>query len=361
MRPFFLNAFIDLEAIGRNFKAMQQVVGENVECAAVVKANAYGLGDSTVSEKLYDIGCRNFWVAYSMEAERIRKVLPLDAKIYFLHGFQEFDINLFKNQGIIPVINSIDEFSIIKKKGINFVLHVDTGLSRIGLSEHDLDCILCDLKTEKIDYVISHFACSDEKFNKLNDIQKEKFDRILHKIRSIVDVKSSVSASCSTLLDRKYHYDAVRIGAFLYGIKSGKCPIPENVFSLKAKVLQTYEIEPGTSVGYGATFIAKRKTKISVVSIGYADGLKRSLANKGCVLFYDDSDRHYKAPIIGNISMDLTACDVTAVPENLTIHHADATILSKDYSINDMAIDASTIPYEILTSFSHSQHTGQYE
>ena len=142
----------------------------------------------------------------------------------------------------------------------------------------------------------------------------------------------------------------VRIGAFLYGIQATPNIKLKNVFSLKTSVLQRYKLPPDSFIGYGATFKTTRETTLAVISIGYADGIKCSLSNKGIIEFYDKLGKVYRAPILGRISMDLIACDVTDTPEELTRISASAIVIDENYSINEMAIDAGTIPYEILTS-----------
>ena len=343
-------ATIDLKAIKENYLTMKKLVGDNVMASSVVKNDSYGLGAQRVSQSLYEAGCRNFWTAYLKEAIDIRRVLPFDANIYFLQGFSRHDIELMNTYRITPVINSINDFNEIKGNGVGFVIHVDTGLSRLGFRPDDVDKILPFLKDEKIEYIISHLACSDEKDHHLNIKQKEAFDAVLKKIRAVKYVKAGISATAGAILGKDFCYDMVRIGAFLYGIQTDNIFKPKNVFSLKTSVLQKYELESGISVGYGATYITSKKTKIAVVSIGYADGIKRSLSNKGSILFYDNAGKFYKAPICGKISMDLIACDVSDIPDHATEIMSDSIILDENYSINEMAIDAMTIPYEVLTS-----------
>ena len=346
-------ARIDLGAIKANYLAMRELIGQGTIAAAVVKNDAYGLGAQRVAESLYEVGCRDFWVAYLKEAIDIRRVLPLDCNIYFLQGFHQSYINLIKTYKIIPVINSIDEFNNAKRNNIPMVLHFDTGLSRLGLRPEDVQSILENIKHEHVCYVISHLSSADDKESTISNQQKIRFDAILSEIKSVVpNVKAGVSASAGALLGREFNYDMVRIGAFLYGIEISADSIikPKNVFSLKTTILQKYEIEKGTAVGYGATYTATKKMTVAILSIGYADGIKRSLSNTGTVLFYDSEKNPYRADIIGRISMDLLACDVTDIPEHITQVNLEAYILDENYSINDMAKDAGTIPYEILTS-----------
>ena len=349
MFDIFPEAFIDTAAIQKNFLQIAKTLPKKTVCSAVVKNDAYGLGAQIVSQKLYEVGCREFWVAYLKEAIDIRRVLPFDAKIYFLQGFHPSDIELLRIYKIIPVVNSVLDFEGIRGQDIPFVIHVDTGLSRLGVRENDLHYILENIGNENIVYVISHLACSDDGSSLLNFKQNEKFEKVINAFRAVASIKAGISASGGALLGQDYVYDMVRIGGFLYGINVNQKLVPNNVFSLYTKVLQKYEVAEGTFVGYGANHKTSRNTKIAIISIGYADGIKRSLSNKGQVLFYDE-ERFFKAPIIGNISMDLIACDVTDVPEKITNVYSKAAVIDKNYSINEMALDAGTIAYEILTS-----------
>lgn len=348
-------AIINIAAVKDNYLKILNFIEGKAICAAVVKNDAYGLGAQKISVSLYETGCRDFFVAYMSEAINIRRVLPLDANIYFLQGFDGSYIEYIKSYSIIPVINSVSEFNNAKGNNIPMVLHVDTGLSRLGIREDDIDIIINDIKSEDVRYVISHLACSDEIENPFNKIQKENFDRILSKIRTYKkDIKAGISASAGTLIGDDYLYDIVRIGAFLYGINpisssSKSSIVPKNVLSLNSRILQKYELDEDVSIGYGATYKTDRKTKIAVISIGYADGIKRSLSNRGYVIFYDGKIQ-YKAKILGNISMDLLVCDITDIPDSITNVHDTAHILDDFYTINHMGCDANVLSYEILTS-----------
>lgn len=343
-------AVIDLHAIQKNYQAVVNRIGSGVTPSAVVKSDAYGLGARKVSQALHKIGCNNFWTAYIQEAIDIRQVLPEDVNIFYLQGFAKSDIDLIKQHNLTPVINSIDDFNNIKGQNIEFVLHVDSGFSRLGLRPDDIETILPVIKNERIHYVISHLACSDEKDSEINLMQKLSFDSSLAKIREVVNVKAGISASGGVLLGEGYNYDMIRIGALLYGIKIVPDLKLRNVLSVYTKILQRYKVPSGSIVGYGATFKTQRETTLAVISIGYGDGIKRALSNKGCVIFYDDLRQMFKAPIVGRISMDLVTCDVTDISEDLTRVSSCATVIDENYSINEMAADANTIPYEILTS-----------
>ncbi len=343
----FIKATIDLGAIKRNYRTISEFVGNSTVTSAVVKNNAYGMGAEKVSMALYDVGCRDFWVAYLAEALTIREVLPNDAKIYYLQGFQKSDMPVIKETKIIPVINSLHEFITIKGNDIEFVLFVDTGFSRLGLRRTDIDEVLPCLKDENIAYVISHLACSDDKNHPMNSAQKKAFDNILAKIRSVIDVKAGLSATGGALFGKEYAYDIVRIGSFLHDIQLNSPLSAESVLTLETQVLQKYILPAGSTVGYSATYTAPHDIKLAVISIGHGDGFRRHLGNKGFIHFYGE-EKIYAAPIIGNVSMDLTTCDVTEIPDELTEPGMTATVLSKDYRVKDMARDADLLSYEIL-------------
>ena len=340
---------IDITAVRDNYLAIKNYVGNSTIVSAVVKANAYGLNAKIVSDSLYDVGCRDFWVAYLKEAIDIRAVLPYDANIYVLQGFDADDIDLLKQYRLIQVINSIEEFNIAKGNGLDLVLFFDTGLTRLGIRKEDIDSILPYLKDENIVYVMSHLACSEDMYSPYNLKQKQAFEEILYKINNIKLVKASISASGGTFLGPEYQYDMVRIGKFLYGIQVFPSILKsKNVVSIKTQVLQKYSIQTGDYVGYGLTFKASHNTKIAVISIGYADGIRRSLSNNGKVLFYNNDNEFYKAPILGIVSMDLLVCDVTTIPDDCTNIGHEAVLLDDNYTINDMAAEAGTIACELL-------------
>jgi alanine racemase len=326
---------------------MAEIVGRDVVASAVVKNNAYGLGAKKVSAALYEAGCRDFWTAYLKEAVDIRDVLPSDVNIYYFQGFCSSDLEEIKNGNIIPVVNSLNEFNDIRETDLPFVLHIDTGFTRIGLRLSEINEVLPRLKDSKIKYIISHLACSNK--SHFDYVQKAAFDEVLLKARKVVDVKAAIAASEIAVLGDEFAYDLVRIGAFLYGIKTGNV-IPQNVVSLQAKVLQRYEVKKDAHIGYDATYTATGNTQIAAISMGYAEGISRRLSNKGNILFYDKNGNVYKAKILGRISMDVLVCDVTNIPADITTVGSDAFLLDSNYSINEMAQDAETIAYEIVSN-----------
>jgi alanine racemase len=356
------HVIINLLAIKCNYTYIKTCLKQGTVLSAVVKYDAYGLGAKDISSFLYNdhgTNCRDFWCTYASDAIALRAsgALPLDANVYYLQGFEDRHVDLIKKYSIIPTINSAGEFMTAKDRGVPMVLHVDTGFTRLAMRDYELESVMEYIPSEDIRYVMSHLACGDEAKSPMNGKQKSRFDEILKKVREVrPGTKATLAATGGIFLGKDYHYDMVRCGAFLYGINAseyGERSI--GVVSVAAFVLQTYSVPAKTSVGYGSDFITKKKeTKVAVVAIGYADGVNRALSNgKGKVAFYhsdSDSTACYRAPIIGRISMDLLVCDVTLIPDGVVQHGSIAVILDVNHTVNEMANEVGTIPYEILTS-----------
>lgn len=335
---------IDLTAISNNYELVKNNLAPNVIASAVVKANAYGLGAKLVSNCLYNAGCRHFWVATIDEGIELRSVLPQEVTIYILQGFQKEQLDTIRYFNFIPVINSLHEFYQIQNQDVAFTLFFDTGLNRLGIRQEDTDYILQNIQGEKIDCVMSHL--SDPKQLTSSNNQKEIFDSLVKKVKQIIpEVKATLAASDGMCLENQsYQYDMVRVGGFLYG-QNTKIK-PYTVVTLSGKVLQIHTVKAGSHIGYGQYFKAQTDMQVAIVGIGYADGILRSLSNKGVVLL-----NGMYAPIVGVISMDSLICDIS----NISVEIGQAAyLLNEIYTINEMAQDSQTCASNILTSLRHS-------
>ena len=338
---------INLNNLLDNYKQLKKI-SAHAEAAAVVKDDAYGLSAEVVAQKLYNEGgCRNFFVAHGIEGERIRKFVP-EANIFVLQGIGEDSIDSFKKCKLTPVIGSPEMFEWWKQnkiEGIKPVIQIETGLNRLGSRESDLAKLSSADKNE-FGMVLSHLACADAKEHFMNQHQLDNFRRL--KAKYFPKLPASLSASDGTFLGSDYQWDMVRLGAAMYGINTA--PYRENqmksVVEVKAPVLQIANLPKGDFVGYSATYRATEDRKLAIVSIGYGDGIPRSLSNVGKV-FFNICGRIHEARILGRLSMDNIICDVTNV-ENLQVGDM-AEILSDYYTLDDMGRDAGTISYEILS------------
>ena len=344
--------YIDLNAVAYNYGLCKSFV-TSAKTAAVIKNNAYGLGTKEISKKLYEEkGCRYFFVAYADEAVSVRSVAP-EATIYLLNGFDIKDIHLIKQFCLTPVLSSLGQYEQWKQADISTVkpaLQVESGLNRLGIS-YEQASALSNSERKTFSLILSHLACADEPDNLMNINQKQELERFKSLFPNAL---FSLSASDGLGLGMDFHFDMVRVGAFMYGLKT--CP-PLNdkqkqVVRAEVSVIQSKQLQKDDTAGYSQAFTAKRPTRLLALSVGYADGLLRSLSNKGCVFFFYNN-QWLKAPIVGRISMDITLCDITDLPEEIEFAQK-AYLLNDNYTFDDMGQDAGTIGYETLSLLCNS-------
>ena len=345
---------IDLGAIEANWRALAHQL-LTVECAAVVKANAYGLGLQQVTATLARAGCKTFFVADLAEARTVRS-RARDATIYVLTGFMPGLGEGFIDINARPVINSTTELA----EWDTFVgthawqggaaLQVDTGMHRLGISPDEAAALAPRAQTENhgIALLLSHLACAETPDHPLNASQIQLF-RELHMLYP--GIPASLVNSSGIFLGNAAHFDLARPGAALYGINPtpGRPNPMKSVVELTGRILQLRSVARDQTVGYGATWTAKRPSRIAIVALGYADGLLRAgsgtderpggaaiIAGKRC-------------PIVGRISMDLACIDITDLPDG-AVHRGDpATMIGAEITADEVAACAGTIGYEILT------------
>jgi alanine racemase len=345
---------IDLAAIEANWRTLVREL-LTVECAAVVKANAYGLGLEPVTTTLAKAGCTTFFVADIAEARAVRS-RAAEAVIYVLNGFATDWGDALIEINARPVINSATELaewdafvSAHSWRG-GAALHIDTGMHRLGISPDEAAALAPRVQTENhgIALVMSHLACADTPDHPLNATQIKLF-RELRMLYS--GIPASLANSSGIFLGDTTHYDLARPGAALYGVNPtpGKPNPMQSVVELTGRILQIRNVERDATVGYGATWTAKRPSRLAVVALGYADGLVRAGGGSderpgGAAIIAGN-----RCPIVGRISMDLLCADITDIPAG-TVHRGDhATLIGGDIGVDEVAAAAGTIGYEILT------------
>lgn len=347
---------VDLRAIADNWRYLNRQLPEGTACAAVVKANAYGLGVDRIAPKIYAAGCRHFFVANLKEAMQLQSLVGLDADIFVLTGCNPGAESEFIRRNLIPVIVS---YSMLKRwaeiakneERARAVLKVNTGMGRLGIEPVEFDLLLSDaelLRNARFEYLMSHLACADDQSNPLNAIQLQRFHEMKDALHGHgVKVKTTLANSAGIFLGDRAQGDLVRPGIALYGGNPGKSKNPmQRVVGLSLPIIQVRLLPAGEAVGYGATRTFEEERYIAVVSGGYADGIMRCLSNKGWGHLFG-----CKVPIVGRISMDSTMFDVTDVAREGNIEKASAIeFLGDNILIDDVAAAADTISYEILTS-----------
>lgn len=337
---------VNLTALIANYRLLKARHAKH-SVAAVVKANAYGLGVEAVSQALYREGCRQFFVATLAEGIELRRLLP-DATICVFHGLLADEEKEFAHYTLTPVLNDLGQVERFSKLAVNnsqlaAIIHVDTGITRLGLCESDLAKLSdCPLPTAHYPLIMSHLACSHDPAHPKNAEQLARFKRVLALFPGI---QASLANSAGLFLSPEYHFDIARPGCALYGIHptSGKNPM-QHVASLSAPFLQLRTLDQDETVGYGATYRAPKGSRIALVGLGYSDGYFRLLSNKGSAFIAG-----YNVPIAGRISMDMIALDVSSVPESVLTGSERAEFINTVQDVNVVAEQSGTIGYEIFT------------
>jgi alanine racemase len=346
---------VDLAAIVANWRQLQRRVAP-AECAAVVKADAYGLGAEEVAPPLEAAGCRSFYVAQLDEALVLRRALPT-AEIAVFDGILPGAEAEFAAHRLIPVLNSLEQIDrwAALARGWNelpAMLHLDTGLTRLGLGKADVEQLAAlpeRLAGLSLRLVISHLACSEERSHPMNPEQLARFNRMRARLPRC---RAALAASSGIFLGPQFHLDHVRPGAALYGV----APFPDEsnpmdqVVELTTQILQVRDVDSPRTVGYGATHRVRRPSRIATAGVGYADGYFRTLSNRSLGFIGD-----HPAPVVGRVSMDLITLDVTEVPAELVHPGARVELLGPHRSVDQLGTDAGTNGYEVLTSLGKSK------
>src|SRR3954449_3999444 len=346
---------IDLEAIVANWRKLEKTAVP-AECAAVIKADAYGCGTEPVARALSAAGCKTFFVATLDEARAAREALP-SAELYVLDGFFQNCGDAFAKLNCRPVIGDLNELAewdvFCRRSGWSggAAIHIDTGMNRLGLTLVEANGIVPRINAgdHGITLVMSHLACAESLNHPLNGKQLAAF----REIASLYDgVPASLANSSAIYLGPQFQFDMVRPGAALYGIN----PTPEAdnpmqaVVELKARIVQLRTIEKGETVGYGGTWTARRPTRIAIVSAGYADGYFRAASANDGTRGAEVVVAGKRCPIAGRISMDLTAIDITDLDKNAVRRGHMVTLVGEGITVDELAHHFGTIGYEVMTS-----------
>lgn len=338
---------INLKKMVENYNLLKKLSAPAI-AAAVVKDDAYGLGAVEAAKALYATGCRHYFVAHASEGGIIRSVVG-ESEIFVLQGVGEDSLAAVKQARLIPVICSPEMLSFWQANGdpaVRPVIQIETGLNRLGFTESELEALTPE-ELGGFSYVLSHLSCADEAAHFMNTHQLQNFRHL--KQRFFADTPATLSASDGVFLGSEFHFDMTRLGAAMYGINTAPYRQNEmqNILELKAPVLQVKPLAKGEFVGYSATFRAPKDMKIAIVSIGYGDGLPRSLSSRGNVVFYEEGKPHF-CPILGRVSMDNIICDVSTLQ---SVNVGDfGYLINDDYTVDDVARDAGGIAYELISN-----------
>lgn len=340
MRPVLT---IDLDAAARNWRRLAALAAP-AECAAVVKADAYGLGAAQLAPAFAAAGARSFFVATAEEGVALRDLLGPGRQIWVFNGATAQDAADLAAADVRPLLNSPGQIAafraVAKAAPAPCGLQLDTGMNRLGLEAAELGALMDEpraLDGLAVGLTISHLACADEPAHPQNAAQRAAFEAMT--ARGVG--RRSLAATGGTLLGPAWRYDLVRPGVGLYGGLPFREADP--VVALEAPVIQLRDVAAGESVGYGAAWRAEGPRRVATVAAGYADGLIRAMGNRARVFW-----RGAALPLAGRVSMDLLTVDATAAPD---LHEgAMVRLLGPEQGVDALAAAAGTIGYEVLTA-----------
>ncbi|HVI52607.1 MAG TPA: alanine racemase [Candidatus Sulfotelmatobacter sp.] len=349
---------VDLDAIVDNYRLLRSKGPQSV-CAAVLKADAYGLGAERVGPALAAAGCRQFFVAHLDEGIALRRALPDNCAIYVLHGPMPGAEAEFLRHMLRPVLNGLEQIeawrTLARKVEVALpaAVQVDSGMARLGLSPEELQIVSSDrglLNGITLSLVLSHLSWAEIPEHPAN---AEALSRFKVARAMLPAAPASFANSSGVFLGSDYHFELLRPGAALYGL----CPQPgkpnplKPVVTLRGKVIQTRAVQAGTPVGYNGRYVSHAAGRIATVGVGYADGFLRCLGNKASA-----SVRGHAVPIVGAVSMDLITLDASTLPFDLRPGELVDLIGGEAPSPDAVAAEAKTIGYEILTSLGSRYH-----
>jgi alanine racemase len=326
---------IDLSALAANWRALDRMT--EVETAAVVKADAYGLGIAKAGPALAAAGARQFFVAMAEEGVALRRALGSGPSISVFSGHMPGDVDLIRSADLTPMINSVDQLlcHVEALPGHPFGLQLDTGMNRLGMEPAEWSALRDIALAQRPTLIMSHLACADAPDHPMSAQQLTAFQDMT----ADIDAPRSLAATGGILLGPDYHFDLTRPGVGLYGGLPFVEALP--VVTLDVPIIQTRTVLAGETVGYANAFTAPQDTQVATIAAGYADGLIRAMGAQAH--FTHDG---FKVPVIGRVSMDLITVDISALPE--VPQHLQ--LIGAHQSVDTVADSAGTIGYEILTS-----------
>lgn len=359
-----ITAYIHLDAVAANFETMRKNLDDNTRMIAVVKTDGYGHGAVPIARMVeaYDY-LWGFAVASVEEGMELREAGILKPILVLGYTFEE-DYETMIEHGIRPAIFTLEMAKSFAKAAYNknvcapIHLAVDTGMSRIGLSDNvdglNIACAIGEMQSLQIEGVFTHFAKADEEDKGYTRMQMDRFTRFCDELNKagIHDFLRHCSNSAGILELPQAHMDMVRAGIIIYGIypsdEVSREQKLEPVMELKSHVVYIKNIEKGTSISYGGTFVADKTMRIATIPVGYGDGYPRSLSNKGSVLI-----RGRRAPILGRVCMDQMMVDVTDIEAEML---DEVTLLGRDgeeeITADELGALSGRFPYEFVCDIS---------
>ncbi|MDE2385223.1 MAG: alanine racemase [Alphaproteobacteria bacterium] len=336
---------INLSALKANWLALKARAG-GAEVGAAIKADAYGLGLAACAKALWVAGCRSYFVARPREGAELRAVLP-DATIYVLDGLYDGAAGYYLQHRLVPSLISLPEAQAWAREGQGApcALHVDSGINRVSMRMAELEQVVAAKLSLNVILLMSHLASSEEPQNPFNALQRQRFAKAQ---ALLPGVRASLANSSGHYLTSDFFCDLTRPGIALYGGNPtpGQPNPMQAVATAEARVLQVRDVPKGEVVGYNTTWTAARDSRVALVGAGYRDGIPRRMSSGlspgGAHVFVGGQ----RCPIVGRVSMDMTAVDVT----DAKVQRGDwAEFFGTHIPLDEAAASAGTISWELLT------------
>lgn len=325
---------LDSDALVANWRALDRLSGK-AGAGAAVKANAYGLGARDVVQKLASAGCADFFVANWQEARDIEDLTAGRATVSVFNGVRARDMPFALQSPAKPVLNSLEQVARWKPSGKPCDIMINSGMNRLGINPHDLGGDLFAGMT--IDIAMSHLASADDD-GPQNADQLAQYKAALPLVPAR---RNSLANSAGIALGDAYHFDLTRPGLSLYG----GIPRPELQDAIRpvvvpqAEIIQIRSLQRGDKLGYNAEYVADHPHDIAILALGYADGYLRGFSSRGMFVHQGQ-----KLPVLGRVSMDLIAIDLTAAPGL-----GEGDLVDCEYDLAVASAQSGLSPYELIT------------
>lgn len=345
-------AEVNLAALRHNLRVIARHAGR-AKVWPVLKADGYGHGAPAVARTLERAGAEGFCVALLEEAVELRDA-GVRTPILVMGGYYGGAYEELVARNLVPVVYDASHLEGIARaarhagRQIDVHLKIDTGMARLGVRAGDVATFARSIPAEvRVAGLMTHLACAESDDGYTED-QLARFEEATATLaKHGIEPGVRHAANSAAVLRGQALYDAVRPGIAIFGVSPTGAPLSElrAAMRVRSEIVDLRTIEPGESVGYGATFRATRTTRIATLPMGYADGLSRNLSNRGHILVGG-----VRAPIVGTVSMDMCMIDVTDVP-GVGLHD-EVTVLGGSVAAEEIAASAGSIAWEVLTSIS---------
>jgi len=333
-------AYIDLDAVEYNIEMINNNIRKHSQILGVIKTDAYGHGAEAVASVLepfpfmWGFGVATLEEAVLLRESGVRKPILILGYTFPEQIQDAVHYNITMTVFEKTLAEQLSREGRRQNKDVHIHIKLDTGMSRLGFrdNEESYETIreIMEMPNLYVEGVFSHFSRADERDKTFAHIQLDRYTRMLNHLDEdgIQFPMRHFDASAGIIDIREGNFDLVRAGISIYGmypseeVKKERVPL-HPVLSLKSHVVFVKEVEPGTPVSYGGTYVTMSRTKIATIPVGYGDGYPRLLSNKGYVLIHG-----YRAPILGRVCMDMFMVDVTDIPH---VHMGDeVTLIGRD-------------------------------